>query len=200
MVHTKVSQEDDKLVAEALRSSQEAYRELYRRYQKKIYSLIASMIGSRSDVDDVVQQTFIRAFRSLESFRGQSSFYTWLYRVALNTTTDYRRSQSRKLKRETVELDVEKDDRPVIQIEAPGSEGPEEQLYRKELAEIIRKAMESLSPEHREVLVLREINGLNYAEIAEIVGIELGTVMSRLFYARRKLAEILQRSNVLEEG
>lgn len=200
MVQSKDRQEDDRLVAQAMDGSQEAFRQLYDRYHRKIYNLVASMVGSKADVDDIVQQTFIRAFRSLGSFRGMSSFYTWLYRVTINTTTDYRRKQFRRSQRETLELDAEDEERPSIQLQAPEEDSPEEQLYRKELAGIIRRAMESLSPEHREVLLLREINGLNYAEIAETVGIEPGTVMSRLFYARRKLAEILQSSNVLKEG
>jgi len=190
--------EDGVLVAEALDGSQEAFRRLYDRYQAKIRSLILSLVGRPEEADDIVQQVFIRAFRSLSGFGGRSSFYTWLYRVALNTTTDFRRKKVRLRKRESLELDDDNPDRPALQVPAPAEEGPEESLYRKELAGIIGQAMQSLSEEHRQVLVLREMQGLNYQEIADTVGIELGTVMSRLFYARRRLAEILQRSGALD--
>lgn len=192
------NEEDGNLVAEALNGSQDAFRRLYERYQGKVRSLVVSMIGRPEDADDIVQQVFIRAFRSLSGFGGRSSFYTWLYRVALNTTTDFRRKKVRLRKRESLELDSDDPDRPALQVPSPAEEGPEENLYRKELAGIIEQAIQSLSEEHRQVLVLREMQGLNYQEIAEVAGIELGTVMSRLFYARRRLAEILQRSGALD--
>ncbi len=192
------NEEDGTLVAEALDGSQEAFRRLYERYQGKVRSLVVSMVGRPEDADDIVQQVFIRAFRSLSGFGGRSSFFTWLYRVTLNTTTDFRRKKVRLRKREYLELDSDDPNRPALQVPSPAEEGPEDSLYRKELAEIINRAIQSLSEEHRQVLVLREMQGLNYQEIAEVAGIELGTVMSRLFYARRRLAEILQRSGALD--
>jgi RNA polymerase sigma-70 factor, ECF subfamily len=189
--------EDDRLVSEARKGSQEAFRQLYERYNRKIHSLVGLMANSPEDINDIVQQVFIRAFRSLKNFKGESSFYTWLYRVAVNTTTDFRRRQFRKESHETRDLSGDRE-QTSLQVAAPGEEGPEAQLYRKELAEIVNKALESLSPEHREVIVLREINGMNYAEIAEVTGAGIGTVMSRLFYARKKLADILQRSKALD--
>ena len=193
MTQTKAQRPDDeKLVEQARSGSQAAFRSLFERYHAKIYRLAASMVDSSDDAHDIVQQTFIRAFSSLDGFKQQSSFYTWLYRIALNVTTDYRRKQSRKLEKEAVPdwLDSRQG---LERIAAPAEQAPDEQLYRKELAEVIRKAVNTLSQEHREILILREINGLSYVEITELTGLEPGTVMSRLHYARKKLAETLRR-------
>lgn len=186
---------DEQLVELAGRGDQAAFRHLYDRYHLKIFRLVRSMVGSPEDAWDIVQEAFVRAFRSLKSFKGQSSFYTWLYRIALNVTTDYRRRQARRRQnRPTQSLsDLEAEGR---QIAAPEGETPDNTLYRKELAELVRRALDTLSEEHRQVMVLREINGLSYGEIAEVTGASLGTVMSRLHYARRKVAEILRRWNV----
>lgn len=199
MPEAKVQQqeEDGQLVTQAIAGSQNAFRKLYERYQKKINRLVGSMVNSPEDAGDIVQEIFIRAFRSLDSFKGASSFYTWLYRIALNATTDFRRRQARRA-RSTVERPLAEIDRGALQVAAPSAESPEGELYRKELARLVRKALGTLGKEHREVMVLREINGLSYAEIAEITGVTVGTVMSRLHYARKKVAETLQRWKVLE--
>ncbi len=200
MPEAKVQQpeEDEQLVSQALAGSQNAFRKLYDRYQKKICGLVGSMINSPEDTGDIVQEVFIRAFGSLDSFKGASSFYTWLYRIALNATTDFRRKQARR-SQSVPEQPLSEIGRGELQVAAPGEEGPEGQLYRKELAALVRKALGTLGKEHREVMVLREINGLSYAEIAEVTGVTIGTVMSRLHYARKKVAETLQRWKVLDQ-
>ena len=200
MSEAKVQQpeEDEQLVSQALAGSQNAFRKLYDRYQKRIYRLVGSMINSPEDAGDIVQEVFIRAFASLDSFKGASSFYTWLYRIALNATTDFRRKQARRFQ-SVPEQPLSEIGRGAMQAAAPGEEGPEGQLYRKELAAMVRKALGTLGKEHREVMVLREINGLSYAEIAEVTGVTIGTVMSRLHYARKKVAETLQRWKVLDQ-
>lgn len=200
MSEAKVQQpeEDEQLVSQALAGSQNAFRKLYDRYQKKICCLVGSMINSPEDTGDIVQEVFIRAFRSLDSFKGASSFYTWLYRIALNATTDFRRKQARR-SQSVPEQPLSGIDQGAIQVAAPGEEGPEGQLYRKELARLVSKALGTLGKEHREVMVLREINGLSYAEIAEVTGVTVGTVMSRLHYARKKVAETLQSWKVLDQ-
>ena len=193
MTQIKAQPPDDrKLVEQARSGSQAAFRSLFERYHAKIYRLAASMVGSSDDAHDIVQQTFIRAFSSLDGFKQQSSFYTWLYRIALNATTDYRRKQSSKLEKEAVRDRLDHG-QGLEKIAAPTEQAPDEQLYRKELAEVIRKAVDTLGQEHREILILREINGLSYTEITEITGLEPGTVMSRLHYARKNLAETLRR-------
>jgi RNA polymerase sigma-70 factor (ECF subfamily) len=192
------SDDDLILIAQAQNDSQAAFRQLYERYHNKIHRLIGSMVGSAEDTNDIVQQTFTQAFRSLEKFKGQSSFYTWLYRIAVNATTDFRRKVSRQ-KEVGIDQTPQGSGKRAVELAAPREDGPEVELYRKELARLIRKALDSLSEEHRTVMVLREINGLSYTEIAEITGANLGTVMSRIHYGRKKLAEILEHWQIMEE-
>ncbi len=190
---------DSLLVERALDGEQNAFRELYDRYQQKIYALVGSMVGPGDEVHDVVQEAFVRAFRSLKSFKGRSSFYTWLYRIAINATTDHRRRQARQ-RQQLSGRALEEIDRGATQLTAPESDNPEADLYRSELSELMNRALETLSDDHRQVIVLREINGLNYQEIAEVTETTIGTVMSRLHYSRRKLAETLRKWDVLEPG
>ncbi|MBN2288482.1 MAG: sigma-70 family RNA polymerase sigma factor [Candidatus Glassbacteria bacterium] len=187
--------DDSELVEQARTGSQAAFRSLFDRYHARIYRLAASLTGSSDDAHDLAQQTFIRAFSSLAGFKQQSSFYTWLYRIALNATTDYRRKQARKLETEAA-WESPESLRGLEKTAAPAEQSPDEQVYRRELAAAIRKAIGTLSREHREILVLREINGLSYSEIAEITGLEPGTVMSRLHYARKNLAATLRQWNI----
>jgi RNA polymerase sigma-70 factor, ECF subfamily len=189
--------DDHALIYQARSGSQEAFRCLFERYHERIYRTVYSMVGSSDDSHDIVQQTFIRAFSSLGGFKQQSSFYTWLYRITLNVTTDYRRKQSRKLEREFAG-DSTGSHEILERIPAPSDQAPDEQASRKELASAVRAAIDTLSKEHREILTLREINGFSYAEITEITGLEAGTVMSRLHYGRKKLAEILRQWKILE--
>jgi RNA polymerase sigma-70 factor, ECF subfamily len=191
--------EDNLLVERALSGEQNAFRGLYDRYQQRIYALVGSMIGPGEDVHDVVQEAFVRAFRSLKSFKGHSSFYTWLYRIAINATTDHRRKQARQSQRFSGRP-LEDIDRGATQLAAPESDNPEADLYRSELSELMNRALETLSDEHRQVIVLREVNGLSYQEIAEVSESTIGTVMSRLHYGRKKLAETLRKWDVLEPG
>ena len=199
MPETKLQQpEDDKqLVLQAVAGSQSAFRKLYDHYQKKISRLVGSMVGSPEDANDIVQEVFIRAFRSLDSFKGASSFYTWLYRIALNATTDFRRKQARRFQ-SAPEKPLSEIEQGARQLAAPVEQSPEGELYRKELAQLVRRALDTLGREHREVMVLREISGLSYTEIAGITGVTIGTVMSRLHYARKKVAETLQRWKVVD--
>ncbi|MBW7997222.1 MAG: sigma-70 family RNA polymerase sigma factor [Candidatus Glassbacteria bacterium] len=192
-------QDDMRLVERALGGDQGAFRELYELYNQKIYRLVGSMVGQVEDVHDIVQEAFVRVFRSLKSFKAQSSFYTWLYRIAINVTTDYRRKQARRRQRLT-ERPLEEVDQGASQITAPASENPENELYRRELASLVDKALGTLSDEHRRVLVLREINGLSYQEIAEVTETTIGTVMSRIHYGRGKLAETLRKWDAIELG
>ena len=189
---------DEQLVGLAAGDDQAAFRQLYERYHRKIFRLVGSMVGSPEDAADIVQEAFVRAFRSLAKFKRQSTFYTWLYRIALNATTDFRRKQARQRHNRPEQPLSELE--PGRQVAAPESESPDSELYRRELAGLVHRALDTLSKEHREAMVLREINGLSYGEIAEVTGATLGTVMSRLHYARKKVAETLRRWNVPDEG
>ena len=191
--------DDSELVERALAGEQNAFRSLYDRYQQKIYALVGSMTGPGEDVHDIVQEAFVRAFRSLKNFRGHSSFYTWLYRIAINAATDHRRKQARQSQHRSARP-LEEIDRGPTQIAAPESDNPEADLYRSELSGLMNRALKTLSDEHRQVIVLREINGLSYQEIAEVTGVTIGTVMSRLHYGRGKLARTLRKWGALEPG
>ena len=189
--------DDAKLVERARAGDQAAFRELYDLYHKQLYRLAGSMAGPVEDVHDIVQEAFVRAFRSLDKFKGQSSFYTWLYRIAINVTTDYRRKQARR-RQQFTDRPLEDIDRGASQMAAPERDNPEADLYRIEIESLVEKALETLSEDHRKVVVLREINGLSYQEIADITETTIGTVMSRLHYGRKKLAETLKKWDAFE--
>lgn len=172
---------DGELVAQARKGDAEAFRVLVERYQGRAYSIAYGVVGHREDALDIVQEAFLKAFRMLGGFRGESGFYTWFYRILVNLAIDFRRKV-----------------RPVL-LEAPDRLGdarasnPVEEVHRGELRAAITAAIAALPPEQQAVIVLREIEGLSYAEIAEVEQVPIGTVMSRLFYARRKLQAALAR-------
>ena len=186
---------EKQLLEQARKGSDKAYRELYLLYRERLARVIFSMVGSREDAEDILQQTFIRAFDNLNKFHGKSSFYTWIYRIAVNTSTDFLRSRAGKHLDKS--LDNSAEGRSLMDsLAAPDSENPENETRKNELAAFINEAIAKLGDEHRKVLILREISGFSYNEISEATGIEPGTVMSRLHYARKKLAEYLQKQGI----
>jgi len=187
---------DDKtLVERAKQGDEAAFKELVLKYQRKVYMNIYSMISNHQDTVELSQEVFLRVYKHLPSFEGTSSFYTWLYRITRNLCIDYYRK--RKLK--AYEYDDKFRHAPALQeevfpvVSSASRETPTGRLLREELAEKIHEAMGKLSQKHREVLVLRELEGLSYQEIADTVGISIGTVMSRLHHARKKMQERLSR-------
>lgn len=182
----------DGLVVEAvLAGDSAAYRSLVERYQRRIYAMVTGMVRDKEEARDLTQDAFIKAYKNLDRFRKDSSFYTWLYRIAMNLSIDHLRKFS---KRKSVEFDENigtgdgdggLDDRHRIG-------DPSKELARKQLGDKIFDALDQLSPEHRQIVVLREVDGLSYKEIAEVLDMAEGTVMSRLFYARRKLQALLK--------
>jgi RNA polymerase sigma-70 factor (ECF subfamily) len=178
---------DDQLVARARDGDRGAYQTLVEHYQRRILSVVIGMVRNPDDAQEIVQETFIRAFRNLGGFKGDSSFFTWLYRIAVNLSIDFQRKNS---KRTTVELDESVP--PVAEPSAfggggRGSQDPFERVRDKELVGKVFKAMEALTPDHQAVILLREVEGLSYEEISEALDCSMGTVMSRLHYARKKL-------------
>jgi RNA polymerase sigma-70 factor (ECF subfamily) len=151
--------------------------------------LVSQIVHSREDAEDIVQESFVKAYASLGSFRQQSSFYTWLYRIAFNLAIDWKRRAARRGgdKYELGDIDQGK-----VTAAVPQAETPSDQIYRKEQSKLISAALEQLSEEHRSVIVLREVDGLSYEEIAKVTSSSIGTVMSRLHYARKKLQVALQ--------
>ncbi len=168
-----------------------AFEELVGRYRGKVYGLAYGMARNETDAQDLCQETFIRAWNSLDRFRGQSSFYTWLYRITTNLTIDMMRRKARApfvAFDERIGPKTEEGDKP----EAIQTRLPSDDAHRSDIRKAIDDAMEQLTPEHRAVVLLKDFEGLEYKEIAKIVGCSPGTVMSRLFYARRHLQRLLK--------
>ncbi len=190
------------LVERARSGDLDAFRELVKKYQSRVFAVAFAVLRSREDAEDVVQDGFLKAYRNLNSFRGQSSFYTWLYRIVFNLAIDLSRKKYRRTEASVGEYGALDGYVAAADERAGGAgrstdvvignvPGPEDVLHRGELKTKITEAMDTLSADHRAVIVLREIDGLSYAEIADAVGCTKGTVMSRLHHARRRLQKIL---------
>jgi len=182
------------LVDRARGGDPEAFRALFERYHRRAYSLAFGVVRHRDDALDVVQDAFIKAHRHIAKFEGTSSFYTWLYRIVMNLAIDHIRKSKRS---RTVEFDDgighsesdsvgEESLLPRVLDENPGRS-----LVRKEMREHIGAALAELSENHRAVLVMRELEGLSYEEMAQTMGCSKGTIMSRLFHARRNMQKRL---------
>lgn len=187
----RVEPADGELVAQAQAGDREAVGQLLERYERRLLSVIVGMVRNPEDAREILQETFVRAFRSLDHFKGESSFYTWIYRIAMNLAIDHQR---RGGKRPLVEFDegvgVKED--AVGDGSAHLGIDPFKSVRSRELGSKIFEAIESLTPDHRAVILLREIDGLSYEEISDVLECSLGTVMSRLHYARKKLQSRLQ--------
>lgn len=166
-----------------------AYEALVKEYEKNVYNLALRMTGNSEDAYDMSQEAFIKAYNSLGAFRGESKFSVWLYRIVSNVCLDFLRSKNRK---PTVSLSVENDDGDEVELDiADESSSPELVLERGLTRDAVRRGLAALPDDHREILLLREIQGLSYDEIAEVLGLETGTVKSRIFRARKKLCSFL---------
>lgn len=187
----RVDHADGELVAQAQAGDRDAVQQLLERYERRLLSVIIGMVRNPDDAREILQETFVRAFRNLEGFKGESSFYTWIYRIAMNLAIDHQR---RGGKRPLVEFDeaigVKED--AVGEGSANLGIDPFKSVRSRELGKKIFEAIESLTPDHRAVILLREIDGLSYEEISDVLECSLGTVMSRLHYARKKLQTRLQ--------
>jgi len=171
----------------------EAFDELVTRYRTRIFAMIYNMIHNEQDAWDLAQDSFVKAWKSIKRFRGRSSFYTWIYRIVMNVTIDWLR------KKQVKGAGVEFDDAIQLREVNPASKTlpkadplPYERMERTEVRARIDNAITQLSPEHRAVILMKETEGMQYHEIAEALGCSIGTVMSRLFYARKKLQNLLK--------
>ena len=181
---------EQELVQRAKKGDELAFEQLVTDNEKRIYNLCCRLTGNPDDGAELAQEAFLNAWRALEKFHGESSFATWLYRLASNACIDFlRREKRRRSLSMTLSLDDEEESR---QAELPDRRfAPEERLAQAEDRRAIALALESVSAEHRQVLVMREINGLSYAEIGQVLGLEEGTVKSRIARARVALRKIL---------
>lgn len=177
---------EQNLLRRARRGDLDAFDVLVRRYQGRIYSLVYNMTANKEDAEDRVQDIFIKVFKSLRRFKGQSSFYTWLYRIAVNRTINFLKSRKRAPAMSLSDLDTGVERDPAY-VELSARESPVRDVSLQELQEKLNKALLTLSEKHRMVVVLHDIQGIPHQEIARIMRCSPGTVRSRLFYARRLL-------------
>jgi RNA polymerase sigma-70 factor (ECF subfamily) len=187
----KQAEEDRELLAKAHRGDMWAFRRLVERYQRRAFALAFALVRDENDARELVQDAFLRVFKGLSGFQGNSSFYTWLYRIVTNSCIDH----LRKAGRHASELD-ESEVPPAPEGAAAVLLGeveanPLEAIRRKEIAARLQSALDQLPSYHRAVIVLREVDGMSYEEIAEALNVSKGTVMSRLFHARQKLQRAL---------
>jgi RNA polymerase sigma-70 factor (ECF subfamily) len=180
-----VERTDLELVQQCQAGEMSAFQELVSRYHQKVYMVILGLLRNREDALEVAQETFFRAYRKINGFQGGSSFYTWLYRIAVNLSIDTQRRQKRN------PLDFRETMDGVFESQNEVARDPFADVHDKELREKLNRAINELTPEHKAVIVLRTIEGLSYKDIGEILGCSEGTVMSRLHYARKKLQDKL---------
>ncbi len=174
------------LVDRARNGDEEAFGELMRMYHQRVYSLIFGMVHNAEDAKDLSQQAWIKVWTKLDSFKGRSGFYTWVYRIAVFASLDFIRSRSRKKETEWLE-DVEPERDLDAHVPAGMTDGPDRKLHHSEIREVFERALESLTPEHKAILILRDVDELSYDEIAKVMKCRKGTVMSRIFYARKNI-------------
>jgi len=182
---------DQQLVERAQHGDKHAFELLVAKYQRKLGRLLSRFIRNPSEVEDVVQEAFIKAYRALPSFRGESAFYTWLYRIGINAAKNYLVSEGRRPPT-TTEFDSEEAEGFEDAEQLRNINTPENELMSKQVAETVNKAMDSLPEELKTAITLREIEGLSYEEIATMMNCPIGTVRSRIFRARETIAEKLR--------
>lgn len=163
-----------------------AYDDLVRRYQERIYATIYHMTSNHEDANDLAQEAFIKAFQALKSFKGGSSFYTWVYRIAVNKTINFLKQRKNRAHMSLDDLDFNAEHDPDL-VALVSDKTPRRDIALAELQEKLNAAMQKLSEPHRLVVTLHDVQGLSHEEIAEVMDCNIGTVRSRLFYARQQL-------------
>jgi RNA polymerase sigma-70 factor (ECF subfamily) len=177
---------DSVLVRRAQSEDMRAYDELVRRYQERIYATVYHMTSNHEDANDLTQETFIKAFRALKSFKGDSSFYTWVYRIAVNKTINFLKQRKNRTHMSLNDVDFNAENDPDL-VALVSEKTPRRDLSLSELQEKLNGAMQKLSEHHRMVVTLHDVQGLSHEEIGKIMDCNIGTVRSRLFYARQQL-------------
>ena len=187
-----------KIIQRVLNGDTNAFEHLVLANQKNVYTLALKMTRNEDDALDLSQEAFVKAYQQLSAFRGDSKFSVWLYRLTYNLCIDFIRKRS---KQTTVSLDYKDDDNEVSSYEIPDLRNlPEDSAIRKEMRRTIEQSIDGLNTDHREVLIMREITGLSYDEIAETLMISVGTVKSRLARARMKVVESLKEKGTYPEN
>jgi RNA polymerase sigma-70 factor (ECF subfamily) len=178
------------LVKRAQSGDLAAYDELVQRYQERIYATVYHMTSNHEDANDLAQDSFIKAFQALKSFKGGSSFYTWLYRIAVNKTINFLKQRKNRVHMSLNDLDFNTENNPDL-VALISDKTPRRDAGLKELSEKLNAALLKLSEPHRLVVVLHDVQGLSHDEVAEVMECNIGTVRSRLFYARQQLQSLL---------
>lgn len=182
---------DQQLVERVQRGDKAAFDLLVAKYQRKIFRLLSRLIRDSAEIEDVAQEAFVKAYRALPNFRGDSAFYTWLYRIAINTAKNYLVSQGRRAPTST-ETEIEDAETFDDGDHLRDLNTPDSMLLTKEVAGAVNRAIDQLPEDLRTAIVLRELEGLSYEEIAESMQCPIGTVRSRIFRAREAIAEELR--------
>jgi RNA polymerase sigma-70 factor (ECF subfamily) len=178
--------EEGDLVKRAQKGDLGAYDQLVRRYQERIYATVYHMTSNHEDANDLAQEAFIKAYSALKSFKGGSSFYTWLYRIAVNKTINFLKQRKNKYHLSLNDIDMNAENHPDL-VALTSDKTPFREANLTELQKKLNEALMKLSEPHRMVVVLHDVQGQSHDEIAEIMGCNIGTVRSRLFYARQQL-------------
>ena len=184
---------DAELVARSQSGDLKAYDQLVMRHRNRIFAMIRNMTHHEADAWDLTQDVFIKAWNALSHFESKAKFTTWLYRIAHNVVYDWNRKRKHEMTGELNDeiFDNERIDPSAVAIPHVG-ESPDQKMEMGELKAKIEQALSKISPEHREIVILKDVQGLAYKEIADVMGCTIGTVMSRLFYARQKLQTLLK--------
>jgi RNA polymerase sigma-70 factor (ECF subfamily) len=189
----QVDVSDLELVKQCQAGQTEAFDELVTRYRTRVFAMIYNMVHNEQDAWDLAQESFVKAWKSIKRFRRDSSFYTWVYRIVMNVTIDWLRKKQIKGAGSEFDDSIQlKEIDPASRTVPKADPLPHERMERNEIRAKIDNAIGQLSPEHRAVILMKEIEGMQYHEIAETLGCSIGTVMSRLFYARKKLQNLLR--------
>jgi RNA polymerase sigma-70 factor, ECF subfamily len=184
------SADDQRLIAECLQGDTVAFGVLVRRYQERLHNSVYRLLENTEDAQDVVQEAFLSAYQSLDGFKGDSLFFTWLYRIAVNTAISFKRKR-----RVMVHMETGPDGEQSIDPLDPSEHTqPGHALDQAELGRRVHEALHRLSPEHRAVLVMKDMEGQKYEAMAEVLQVPIGTIRSRLHRARLELRELLEKS------
>lgn len=182
--------DEQTLIEQCRKGDTGAFRQLVERYENRIYALSCSIIGDRETAREATQDAFVRAYKALPKFEGKSSFYTWLYRIATNVCLNAAQRENRRL--DNISLEGLQETYDIAPDRFFGAEDPGNDIERIDLRNQIQRVLNRLSPDHRAIVVLKDIEDLSQEEIAETLGISIGTVKSRLFRAREHLRDLLR--------
>jgi RNA polymerase sigma-70 factor, ECF subfamily len=192
---SNMMEENETEIIKAVQQGEQAsYGKLVTLYKERVWRSLAGIVRNPHDAEDLTQEVFIKAYKHIGDFQFKSSFFTWIYRILVNTAIDFKRKQARQ---KLIPVDEEQGGIDVLMKEAVHPPRERFEPEERESGQLLKQAIDEMEPLHRSILVMRELEGFSYAEIGEILKIHSGTVMSRLFNARKKLKEILEKMEIV---